>query len=153
MSCTLLGCCRQQHAVLCFFVLFKCMRLTRPTVYITATESVLTKQDSCHISTCIHATHTGTTPPTHTCTIHVTTIGTYFIAKCYCISAAGESCEDGSVRLVGGSSPYEGRVEVCVNKQYGTVCDDSWDVNDASVVCKQLNFTGNISGKEFLTFL
>ena len=50
-------------------------------------------------------------------------------------------CQNGDVRLAGRtSSIYEGRVELCFNEQWGTVCDDFWGDNDATVVCRQLGY-------------
>ena len=52
------------------------------------------------------------------------------------------NCSDGDVRLEGGSDEYEGRVEICINQVWGTICSGSsysrWGVTDGRVVCKQL---------------
>ena len=49
-------------------------------------------------------------------------------------------CTTGDVRLMGGNSASEGRVEICLNNQWGTICDDSWDERGAAVMCRQLGY-------------
>ena len=63
--------------------------------------------------------------------------------------AALAQCNHGEVRLVNGSAPNEGRVEVCACTCYNstcswsTVCDDHWRDIDAQVVCRQLGYRTN----------
>ena len=55
------------------------------------------------------------------------------------IGVGASSCITGSVRLIGGSNKYEGRVEVCVNKAWSSVCTSSgWNRQAAQIVCLQL---------------
>ncbi len=51
-------------------------------------------------------------------------------------------CQNGDIRLQGGSNASEGRVEVCNENRWGTVCDDGWSTQDAQVACNQLGFAG-----------
>ena len=67
------------------------------------------------------------------------------------------ACKDGQLRLVGGSSENEGRVEICYENQWGTVCNHGWSSENARVVCRQLGFQslGKLSGRfiKFVTYV
>ncbi|NXJ17032.1 SCAR5 protein, partial [Dicrurus megarhynchus] len=48
----------------------------------------------------------------------------------------------GAVRLVNGSGPHEGRLEIFHESRWGSVCDDGWDARDGDVACRMLGFRG-----------
>ena len=51
------------------------------------------------------------------------------------------NCTYGNITLVGGDDKYEGRVEVCIENGWHTVCDDGWGAEEAKVVCHQLGYS------------
>ena len=58
----------------------------------------------------------------------------------HCITVSAP-CRTGQLRLLGGNIPNEGRVEICIDNVWGTVCDDLWSSTDATVVCRQLGYS------------
>ena len=57
------------------------------------------------------------------------------------ISNVSGPCRDGELRLEGANYDSEGRVQICFNNTWGTVCDSNWGISEATVVCRQLNFS------------
>lgn len=61
------------------------------------------------------------------------------------------NCTNGEVRLVGGETKFEGRVELCYDNRWGEVCPISWNIQEAQLVCKQLGLP--IIGANVITTL
>lgn len=60
---------------------------------------------------------------------------------CLCIVTTDirdSDCSNGALRLADGPSVNEGRVEVCYNGVWGSICDSSWTTTEANIVCKTL---------------
>lgn len=58
-----------------------------------------------------------------------------------CIDTVAPICEDGAIQLVNGDFQSEGTIQICMDGQWGTVCDDLFGVEEAKVVCRVLNLT------------
>jgi hypothetical protein len=65
-----------------------------------------------------------------------------FICPASLIGSSTSTTGSVTVRLVNGDNPREGRVEVFYHNEWGTVCDDQWGAEEATVICNMLGFNG-----------
>ena len=104
----------------------------------------------------------GTSIPSY-CSLHHYDAGVTCIGKSVCIPQTykfinlcnahtepdnSTMCTDGAIRLIGGVTTREGRVEICYQNQWGSVCDNGWGVSDSQVVCRELGF--HVTGMHLL---
>ena len=77
----------------------------------------------------------------------------YFYPMCtFCVFVDTSAPVTVSVRVQGGNQPYNGRVEVMYNGEWGTICSDGWDINDAITFCRQLGFVDAVATGEVANF-
>ena len=68
----------------------------------------------------------------------------------YCVSQDNTliikdaTCEDGAIELVGGYSKMEGRVKVCFNGEWTSVCAEGWSERESSVLCSSLGVSSEL---------
>ena len=62
---------------------------------------------------------------------------------CQAQSTPISNCSNGDIRLVNGTTVLEGRLEICINNAWGTVCSQGFTADDAEVVCQQLKLPFN----------
>lgn len=63
---------------------------------------------------------------------------------CYlfvCLFVVVDNCTNGDIRLIGGSTQMEGRVEICYGSSWGTISDRFANQFEARVLCRQLGYS------------
>ena len=58
-----------------------------------------------------------------------------------CSAVAAQQCSDeGTVRFVNGTTQNEGKVVICYNRRWSTICITGWGLSEAAVACRELGF-------------
>lgn len=61
--------------------------------------------------------------------------------KCFPQYKPGDNCSLGELRLVNGTTEYEGRVELCIGGVWGDICNLNWDQRESQIVCRELGYS------------
>ena len=80
-------------------------------------------------------------PPMH----HGTSTYTLVLLLIYKPYPTSLGCTEGSLQLVGGNTPSNGQLEICLNQTMGRVCDHSWHETETVVACRQLGYDSGLS--------
>ncbi|KAI5713852.1 hypothetical protein M8J76_006598 [Diaphorina citri] len=62
----------------------------------------------------------------------------FHVLLCHKVKEVSSKVKEGSVRLTGGKSHFEGNVQVYHLGKWGYICDDEWGSEDGAVICRQL---------------
>ena len=81
-------------------------------------------------------------PNYYRCIIFVTALTTQFA-----------NCSDGELRLMDGNDGTNGRVEICINNAWGSVCDSGFSQEEATVVCRQLGLLQDEGITQCVTYI
>lgn len=79
--------------------------------------------------------------------IHISSLDRDTIEPGHYYACVCTACTQGDIRLVAGSAANEGRVEICNNNMWGSVCDQGWDINDARVACRHAGYSGGATSE------
>ena len=65
----------------------------------------------------------------------------FYLINLLIVYSHAESCTNGTVRLSGSPAKNSGRIEICIETTWTSLCDQSWDFKDVQVVCKELGYS------------